>query len=245
MFDSPPLDLLASDPPASACPARDSTVGSDPPNLPDERLRRRSRRRWIAVAVATAAFTAALLGKEVANVWLITGLAALLSLVLAVWSDGRRLAALLRPRKRDLAVGLGGGLALVVATHLLYPLGAELLPAFERLVEFLYADISVPPGPRAALPLTAFVVLAEEAVWRGVLMEELRHRFRHRRLRVAVATLLYAVPHVLAGIPVLVVAALAMGATWTLLRLATGRLVAPLLCHLVWSMTIFAIWPLT
>lgn len=215
---------------------------------PSPSLSRRSERRWTAVLVATAGFTLALVAKDLVNVWLLTGAAAAVSLALAVWSDGRRLAALLRPRKRDfatdLAAGLGAGVALVVATHLLYPLGAELVPAFGRLVEYLYADISVPPGPRASLPLTAVVVLAEEAVWRGVLMEELRHRFRHRRVRVTMATLLYAVPHMLAGIPVLVVAALLMGAAWTLLRLATGRLVAPLVCHMVWSMTIFAVWPL-
>lgn len=207
-------------------------------------LDRRSRRRWTAVLVATAGFTLALVGKEEFNVWLLTGIAAAMSLALAVWSDGRRLAALLRPRKRDLAAGAGAGVALVVATHVLYPLGAELVPAFGRLVEYLYADISVPPGPQAGLPLTAVVVLAEEAVWRGVLMEDLRHRFRRRRVRITVATLLYAVPHMLAGIPVLVIAALSMGAVATLLRLATGRLVAPLICHMVWSMTIFAVWPL-
>ena len=207
-------------------------------------LSRRSQRRWTAVLVATAGFTLALVAKDVVNVWLLTGLAAAVSIGLAAWSDGRRLAALLRPRKRDLAAGAGAGVALVVATHVLYPLAAELVPAFGRLVEFLYADISVPPGPRAALPLTAVVVLAEEVIWRGVLMEELRHRYRHRRVRVIMATLLYAVPHMLAGIPVLVVAAVTMGAAWTLLRLATGRLVAPLVCHMVWSMTIFAVWPL-
>lgn len=243
--------MTAADPAAAAASPADSST--DLPNdlstearadAPAESLARRSRRRWIAVAVATAGFTVALLTKETWNVWLVTGLAAAVSLALAAWSDGRRLLAVLRPRKRDLAAGLGGGVLLVLATHLLYPLADGLLPAFGRLVTYLYADISAPPGPRAALPLTAFVVLAEEAIWRGVLMEELRNRLRRRRLRMTVATLLYAVPHILAGIPVLILAALAMGGVWTALRMATGRLVAPLLCHLVWSMTIFAIWPL-
>ena len=209
---------------------------------------RSSRRRPLVVALATLCFAAALLAKGELNVWAVTGGAAGLSLAAAFAADGRRLVALLVPRRRDAFLGLAAGAALVVVTHLLWELAARLVPGLPAVVEHLYAELQAPPGPLAALPLTAVVVLAEEVAWRGLLVDELLARFdpapRRRAALLAAATLLYAVPYLVAGIPVLLLAALALGAVWTTLRLATGGLVAPLLCHLAWSAAIFALWPL-
>jgi hypothetical protein len=200
------------------------------------------------VALATLCFAAALLAKGELNVWAVTAGAAVLSLAAAFAADRRRLAALLVPRRRDAVLGLAAGAALVLATHLLYGLAARLLPDLQAVVRQLYAELEAPPGPLAALPITAVVVLAEEVVWRGLLVDELLARLgtapQRRTALLAAATLLYAVPHLVAGIPVLLLAALALGAVWTTLRLATGGLGAPLLSHLVWSAAVFALWPL-
>jgi hypothetical protein len=178
----------------------------------------------------------------------VTAGAAVLSLAAAFAADRRRLAALLVPRRRDAVLGLGAGAALVLATHLLYGLAVRLVPDLPGVVRQLYAELQAAPGPLAALPLTAVVVLAEEVVWRGLLVDELLARLGdappRRAALLAAATLLYAVPHLVAGIPVLLLAALALGAVWTTLRLATGGLGAPLLSHLVWSAAVFALWPL-
>lgn len=224
--------------------------------------RRSALRAGVTVGVATLAFWLSLLYMDGVNVWLTTGGAAVLSLALAVWAGGLPWRGE-RPG-RDLLAGLAAGVVLVALTHAAYRLAVLLLPGLDGVVGELYRDLAVPPGPVAALPLTALVVLAEEAVWRGVLVDRLESRYRRRRgglhgdrgpardahrwgrtTLVLVAVLTYAVPHLLAGEPILVAAALALGAVWTALRLHTGALLAPFACHLTWSATIFALWPLT
>lgn len=252
-------------------------------------MNRDDLRAAVALAGATAAFTLSLLFMDRVNVWLSTGAAAILSLGLAAWAGGvplprrrlprRRTAAAQAPTSgpgapweeprplRNLLEGTALGAVLVVATHLAYRLAVLMVPALDGVVAELYGDLAVPPGPVAALPLTAVVVLAEEAVWRGVLVDRLlrrlgpagrpgeaapaesaavpdRRRFGRTSL-VVLATLLYGVPHLLAGEAILLAAALCLGAVWTVLRLRTGGLAAPFACHLTWSATLFAIWPLT
>lgn len=202
----------------------------------------------LTVTVATAAFALALLLRDVLNVWLVTGLGAVVALALSRWTAGVRLRKLLAPTLREVITGAGLGAGLVVLTHVVYRFAVDLIPFLDGMVEGLYGDLQVPPGPVAALPVTVVVILAEEVVWRGVLVEELRGRdtFRGRpALLVLVATAIYAIPHLLAQDFVLMAAALILGALWTALRLVTGGLVAPLACHLVWSCTLFALWPLT
>lgn len=200
-------------------------------------------RRLLTVAAATTAFSVALLVKDQVNVWAVTAAAAVLSLALAAWSEGPRLARLLRPRRFDLVVGVGSAVALVAGTHLAHSVVSRLIPALDELVLPLYAEITEPPGALLALPLTALVVLAEEVIWRGVLLEELGRRPWGRTLTATVATAAYTIPHALTGNPALLAVAVVLGSAWTVLRLTTGGLMAPLVCHLLWSAALFVLWP--
>ena len=210
--------------------------------------RSRTWRRLVVVSVATAAFAAALLLQDTVNLWAVTGGAALVSLAAAAWADGRRLAALLVPRRHDVLLGLATGAAAVLATHLLFALAARLAPGLPAAVRQLYAGLEAPPGPLAALPVTALVVLAEEVVWRGLLVDELVARLGTAPARRATAAR--------RGDPALRRPPPRRRHPSPPPRRSRPRRRPrhptprhrrphrPLLCHLVWSTAVFAIWPL-
>lgn len=201
------------------------------------------KRLYAVVAVATVAFAAALAAKGVVSVWWTTTAAAVLSLVLAAWVDRRGLARSFRWRRRDAAIGLVGGVAMAGATHLLYPLGRTLIPALASDVTALYADLQAPPGVLAALPLLVLVAVAEEVVWRGLLIDALSLS-RHLPAAVLASSLFYTLPQVGSGSAVLFGLAVVCGALWGAERVWTRGLLAPTLTHLVWNLLVFVAFPL-
>lgn len=196
----------------------------------------------LAVVVASAAFALALAGRGVVGVWWPTAVAAAVSVALAAWADGRRLVEKLRPRVLPAFGGLVAGLALAGATHVGYRVIAPLAPQLPDLAGALYADLQLPPAAILLLPLLMLITLAEELVWRGLLVDLLAPRFSPFASGL-VATGLYALPLVASGNLALVALGLGCGAVWTALRLATDGLVAPWLCHLVWGVFVFSLWP--
>ena len=205
-------------------------------------LRRRPRHPFLVVGFATVAFAAALALEDVGNVWLLTGLAAALSLLLVL----RSRLAIRRLFVADLPsvlLGLGGGALMAFATHAGYRLLQGPYPGLRPQVRALYEALQDPPGPLAAMPVVLFVVLVEEIVWRGVLVEGLRQRLSRPRI-LGVATFAYVLPQIGSLNPALALAAFGMGAVWTGLRLVSRGLWAPLLCHLTWDLAIFYLWPL-
>ena len=56
--------------------------------------------------------------------------------------------------------------------------------------------------------------------------------------------MLYVLPQLAGGVPLLIVAATLLGALFATQRLVTGRLVDPLLTHVVWSVSVFVVVPL-
>jgi membrane protease YdiL (CAAX protease family) len=87
------------------------------------------------------------------------------------------------------------------------------------------------------------VVAGEELVWRGVVQDALT-----RRCGPAAGTLLavaaYGLAVVPVGSPLLVLIALACGLYWSVLRQWTGSLVPVLVCHLLWDVVLFLLFPL-
>ena len=132
---------------------------------------------------------------------------------------------------------------MVVATHAAFSLLTPHAPRLAPLVAGLYADIAVFPGPLLALPVVALVVLAEEVVWRGVLLAILRRRLAPA-VALALATLSYVVPQLAAADPALVLAAAGGGLVWGGLFLWRGELVSPFVCHFGWDVGVFVAWPL-
>lgn len=86
--------------------------------------------------------------------------------------------------------------------------------------------------------ITAVNGIAEEYFFRGALFQALP-----RRWRVVGSTALYCLVTACAGIPLLVLAALLLGALVGLQRRATGGFLAPTVTHLAWSLGMLFLLP--
>jgi len=214
-----------------------SEPSSAPPSTPS-RLR-----GVVAVALATIGFSIALILRERLDPWRTTAIAAVASGAVAWWALGARARPLLRTTAPGalIAVALGG--LLVAATHGAYHVASAASPELERSVRALYASIEVDASRGALVLLTAIVVLAEELVWRGVAIE-LVGSLGAKVPIASISVALYVLPQLGTGEPLLLAAALMLGSLFAAQRLITGRLVDPLLTHVVWSAAIFVVVPL-
>ncbi len=183
--------------------------------------------------------------REILNIWIGTGAAALAS-VLALWLGARpslrsNLRAPLRaPAATSLIVGLAAGLLMSLATWWLYPISVSVFPPIQTEVETLYALLRQAPGPVRAFPLLLLVVAAEELVWRGVAID-LFSRSLGPWHAMLLAALLYVLPQIALRSPLLIIVALCCGLLWGALRVRTKSLTAPFVAHLVWDVLVF-VW---
>ena len=155
------------------------------------------RRLLIVVGIATLAMALALSSKEALNVWLTTGFVSGFVLLLGFSIHGAALWHLLRLSWWGTGLGIGTGLLMAVLTKMFYPLGAVWLPQIAPAVADLYTYLAQPPGPVAALPVLLLVVVAEECIWRGLLIDAL-HPFSNVLAVVLYSAAIYSLPH-LAG----------------------------------------------
>ena len=181
--------------------------------------------------------------REVLNIWIGTGAAALAS-ILILWLGARPSVRsnLAWPTASSLIAGLVVGLAMSLATWWLHPLSVSLFPPIQSEVETLYALLRQAPGPVRALPLLVLVVAAEELVWRGVAIDVFSRSFGPWRAMLFSA-LLYVLPQLALRSPLLIVVALLCGLLWGSLRVRTKGLAAPLIAHLVWDILVFVMYP--
>lgn len=158
-----------------------------------------------------------------------------------------KLRARIMPKSGDLSLGALTGFALLVASWggraILAPSGS----ARRNWLLHFYLQLGDPERLQHSVLLTsalAVIVLAEELVWRGFVLEELSERLGTRRGWVAAALLyaLAALPTVYlqrdytAGPnPLLVVAAFGCGMVWTFMAGRFGRLLPGAFSHLVFT----------
>jgi membrane protease YdiL (CAAX protease family) len=197
---------------------------------------------WLALACfvfwsAGAALT------HVIGIWAGIGGAAI-GLGIATLLVGRSaIAPLLRPSVPLVAWGMAATLVMVAATYGLYPLIRGGSADFTRAVGALYVIFRTAAPLWITRLLLPFIILSEEFVWRGVVLQALC-----RRVSPAAAVLLgaiaYAAAHAPVGSPLLTALTLACGLFWSALRLRTNSLIPVLLCHFVWDILVFALRPL-
>jgi len=180
--------------------------------------------------------------REVVNVWVGTGLAGGLSILVMQRLSRASLLERWNPSSRPAFLGVAAGVAMAAATWLLYPISIELVPSIALEVPKLYELLRQPPGPVSAFPVLVLVVTAEELVWRGLAIDVFS-RHANAAGAVLLAALLYTLPQVAFRSPLLVVVAFACGAVWGLLRVRTNGLTAPLLAHLIWDLLVFVLFP--
>lgn len=199
---------------------------------------------WAAFAVALAALAISLAIRAHVSVWTTTAIAACVGVLAAAISSGRDVLRRLLAPSRWISAAVVTGIALTLATHVAYRLGTVLIPGLEARVSALYAELLAPPGPRAAVPVLVLVVVAEELVFRGLLVTLLERCGLRRAPLIGLATALYVLPQLAGGSPVLVGLAAALGTLWTWQRIASGTIAVPLITHLLWDLSVFVIAPL-
>ena len=148
----------------------------------------------------------------------------------------------LAPSFRAALTGVGLGVAMTLATYPLFRLAVQLVPALEPEVEALYAAARA-RHVAVALAWTVLIIVAEEVLWRGLVLDLLDERMP--RLSSALSVTSYALAQLGSGSLIVLVLALVCGTVWTVQRRSTGSLLAPLLAHLIWSPTVILLAPVT
>ena len=147
-----------------------------------------------------------------------------------------------RPELRAVFVGLGLGAVMTSATYPAFRLAARLLPSLHTTVADLYRAAHA--TSLRAMAWVAVLVLAEELLWRGALLEALEKRMS-KPLAFGLSVLTYALAQLGSGSWVVFALAFVCGTLWTFARRYTGSLVASTLSHLIWTECVILIFPVT
>jgi membrane protease YdiL (CAAX protease family) len=212
----------------------------------------RAPRQLALFALAVAAWLSSFAVLLRHGIWAQFAIAGPALAALALATDART-RALLRPAGRDLGIGLVAGLLMTALTHALFgpitSLWPELRGAAEWLLQLAYAG-AFPDAVRAGL----IVVIAgsEEILFRGALLPGLPDRDRRVRsdpssrdlLYIALLSAAYAASMITLGSALLVACAFVCGLAWATLRVATRSLLAPIVAHVVWDLSVLIAWPL-
>jgi membrane protease YdiL (CAAX protease family) len=204
------------------------------------------RRAWLTLLVAGAfiALWPLLLrrfgGDAVYGRLGLYGIAILIVMSALGW---RRRRVLLNASPTNLGIGFVVGIGMTVATYVAYRVGVALFPGLASHVEGLYAATRA-AHVWAALTWTVLVVVAEEILWRGPLVDVDVHGPILAILVVA-SLASYAAVQLGTGSWVVALAALVCGGIWTAERLITRSMVAPLISHAIWTITVIHVYPVT
>ena len=137
--------------------------------------------------------------------------------------------------------GLGSGLALFGATRAFVWVVERVWPAFRHHAQNIYdqrGGLSLPAAVGAAL----VVVAGEELLWRGLAQSRLAQAAGRTGGALA-AWGIYVTANAPSGSLPILAAAVVGGAAWGGLAFWTGGVLAPLLCHGVWTSCMIAFPP--
>ena len=146
----------------------------------------------------------------------------------------------LKAKAIDVLIGIALAGVTLAATYLAYPLIRDLFPGVAEDVRSVYRLL---PATKLAVPVVLLVVVAEELLWRGALLDALRadHPLASA---VVLSSTLYGAAQLGLGVPALAIVGFALGVVWAGTAAVTGRLVAPLVAHAIWTLTVFGAFPL-
>ena len=148
-----------------------------------------------------------------------------------------------RDWRRDIAIGIGGGVIMTAGTYAAYAVLSRLIPGLSGVVKGLY----VTAGKESlvvALLSTIAAIIAEEMLWRGPLLRVLERR-TSRALAIGISLATYTLAQVGSGSLIVALAALICGGIWSAERIWTRSIVAPLLSHLMWTLVVIHLIPVT
>lgn len=178
-----------------------------------------------------------------ADVYGVVGPYAITVLAVAWLLRARALRSWLEPSLKSVLVGVVSGVVMTIATYPVFRLAIELIPGLNHTVESLYAASRTTTLP-VAMAWVSAIVLAEEVLWRGVLLDALEHRMG-ARAALGLSVLSYALAQLGTGSWVVFALALVCGTLWTLERKLSDSLLAPLISHMIWTQTVILLYPVT
>jgi membrane protease YdiL (CAAX protease family) len=148
----------------------------------------------------------------------------------------------LRPRARDVALGLGSAGALYAIFQAGDRMARRVMPRGAEEIGDVYELRSLRPTPELAARLALVIAPAEELFWRGFVQRRLARRYGRWR-GAALTSFAYAGAHVSTGNLTLVGAAGAAGAFWSALSAAGMPMPALVASHVAWDLWIFLVAP--
>jgi membrane protease YdiL (CAAX protease family) len=153
----------------------------------------------------------------------------------------RELRSWFRLRARDVLTGVLVGGAMTALTYPIYRLAVALLPALEPVVAGLYRS-SHKGSLSVAVLWVLLIIAAEELLFRGAWLLALEgHMSKGAALGLSVV--FYAAAQAFSGSLIVGLLALCCGTLWTLERIWTGSLIAPLLSHMIWTPVVILLYP--
>ena len=134
----------------------------------------------------------------------------------------------------EVGAGIAVGIGWLVATHVGHAIFCRLFPSFIEEVQDLYSLGVDQPASRVLGPILAMGA-AEELLFRGVIQSQWGF---------AAGLAVYTLVQLVEGKWALVLAGFLGGAIWGGLALVTDGLVAPIVAHAIWTVSLTLLWPL-
>ena len=200
----------------------------------------RSRLALVA-AVAPLALWFPLMRRFGAGIYALMGPFALGVILLVSVVFRERLREWLRPSWLAVGVGLLVGASMTIATYPLYAVACSLYPGLRVDVAVLYGAASA-TSLSEAVPWVLTIIVAEELLWRGALLDVFDARVSPR-VSFALALATYCLAQAGTGSWIVTLLALVCGTLWTLQRRLTRSVLSPLIAHLIWTPTVILLLP--
>ena len=143
-----------------------------------------------------------------------------------------------------LLLGLGSAVLLYLIFLLGNYLSGILIPGAAGSIDSIYHFKGNASALRILILMMLVIGPGEELFWRGVLQHHLMEKFGPYP-GYLLATLLYALVHVLTGNFMLIMAALVAGIFWGWMYLRFRSIAANVVSHVVWDIAIFLVLPIT
>jgi membrane protease YdiL (CAAX protease family) len=139
----------------------------------------------------------------------------------------------------------GIGLALALYGFFFYGniIFRSVLPETSAFIDSVYALRTDHSQVILILLLVCVIGPGEELIWRGYIQHHVGLR-RNPRFALIVNILLYTLAHIPSGNPMLLVAALLCGVTWSLAYYVSGSLLINVVSHALWDVMVFILFPL-
>lgn len=151
---------------------------------------------------------------------------------------------LFKINKKFILIGFGHAIFLYLFSRIGVWIVTSFIPEAIPQMQAIYATRSQADPMMISILLLFLIAPAEEIFWRGFIQDRLQIKFGVKK-GMLIAVALYALVHLPAMNPMLLIAATVLGVHWGFLYRKFGSLVPGIISHAVWDTLIFVILPVT